>query len=373
MGGREAHVLKECSSAATRHVLSPCPPLSVHEFQGDAFFADREERVAYNALPGALTKDLWARVYLQQANEVTAELLNPHVWVTDGDDALIYSLNDNYDCCTANYNQGWPRHIQHMLHATPDGGVAVSVLGPVSASLPNGAAIAVTGDYPFDDDVTVTLSGLPAGPVVMPLYIRIPAWATAATLAVNGGAPVAVGAHNGTMVAVDLGSAQGPSVSVVLATNPAIRVEAYYAGALSVYRGAFLYALALGENMTVTHNYTGGARDYVITQPANTTVPWNAALVGADPDAIAAAMTFERSGPPGPVPFEAGQSPVRITATVRTLNTWPIVDGSAGAPPQSPFGCSSAPDACSSTYTATLVPFGSTHLRMASLPWTQDV
>ena len=44
----------------------------VHEIQGDPFFADRAERIAYNALPATMTKDMWARVYLQQANEVGA-------------------------------------------------------------------------------------------------------------------------------------------------------------------------------------------------------------------------------------------------------------------------------------------------------------
>ena len=68
-----------------------------------------------------------------------------------------------------------------MLHASPDGGVAVSILGPVSAQLPSGVAINVATEYPFDDDVTVTLSGLPAGAVTYPLYIRIPSWATGAS------------------------------------------------------------------------------------------------------------------------------------------------------------------------------------------------
>ena len=41
----------------------------VHSILGDVQFADRAEQLAYNALPGAMTKDLWARVYLQQPNE----------------------------------------------------------------------------------------------------------------------------------------------------------------------------------------------------------------------------------------------------------------------------------------------------------------
>jgi hypothetical protein len=54
----------------------------VHEVQGDAFFAERAETIAYNALPAVGTKDMWSRVYLQQANEIFAGHSNPHVWNT---------------------------------------------------------------------------------------------------------------------------------------------------------------------------------------------------------------------------------------------------------------------------------------------------
>ena len=70
----------------------------VHEVQGDAFFAERAETIAYNALPSVGTKDMWSRVYLQQPNEVFAGHSHPHPWRTDGDDGNIYSLQDNYEC-----------------------------------------------------------------------------------------------------------------------------------------------------------------------------------------------------------------------------------------------------------------------------------
>jgi uncharacterized protein len=59
---------------------------------GDAAFFDRAERVAYNALPAATTKDAWARVYLQQLNEPFAVHEDPHVFYTDGPDSALYSL-----------------------------------------------------------------------------------------------------------------------------------------------------------------------------------------------------------------------------------------------------------------------------------------
>jgi hypothetical protein len=34
--------------------------------------------------------------YLQQCNEVNAEIENDHVWATDGPDAIMYGLEPNY-------------------------------------------------------------------------------------------------------------------------------------------------------------------------------------------------------------------------------------------------------------------------------------
>ena len=57
----------------------------VHETQGDAFFAERAEQIAYNALPSTTTKDMWSRVYLQSPNEIYAGHLDPHPFNTDGE------------------------------------------------------------------------------------------------------------------------------------------------------------------------------------------------------------------------------------------------------------------------------------------------
>lgn len=73
--------------------------------QGDPELLDRCERVAYNALPGTLSEDMWAHQYLQQANGVAAARAEPHVWVTDGAESTVFGVEPNFGCCTANFNQ----------------------------------------------------------------------------------------------------------------------------------------------------------------------------------------------------------------------------------------------------------------------------
>ena len=359
----------------------------VHEIQGDAFFAERAETIAYNALPSIGTKDLWSRVYLQQPNEVFAGHAHPHPWNTDGDDALTYSLQDNYECCTANFNQGWPRLLQHMIHVSPDGGVALSVLGPVSALLPGGVKVNVTGDYPFEDELTITLTNLPSAPLTYPLYLRIPSWAQAATLSVNGAPPVALGPEAcGSMHRVQWGpSALGPTATVTLSTNPVVRTAPWYNGALAVFRGALLYSLRLDETFGVTGHAASEPRavDYIVSQPGcditpsspNCTALWNVALVLDDPANPGSSFSFSRTGPVPPVPFAGGlwgSSNLELTATVRSVPTWGMLDNSAAPPPASPVNCGGGGGGvpCGAPYLATFVPYGATHLRISELPWT---
>lgn len=259
----------------------------------------------------------------------------------------------------------------------------MSILGPVSARLGGGVAVNVSGDFPFEDDITVTLTGLPAGPLAFPLYIRVPSWAVAATVAVNGGAPAPVGGANGTMLRVSWGAAAGPTATVTLATNPAIRVAPWYAGALAVSRGALVYALRLEENFDVTWHAPLEPRavDYVVAAPGcvlspaapNCSAPFNVALVVADANDPAASFAFARTGPTPPTPFAGGlwgASNLRITASARPVAAWGLASNAAAPPPPSPVDCS-APGACGEARTVTLVPYGSTHLRMTELPWTQ--
>ena len=49
---------------------------------GDPALFERAERVAYNALPAAMTKNMWERVYLQASNEAAAAHQDPHIWIT---------------------------------------------------------------------------------------------------------------------------------------------------------------------------------------------------------------------------------------------------------------------------------------------------
>jgi hypothetical protein len=195
-------------------------------------------------------------------------------------------------------------------------------------------------------------------------------------MSVGGGAPFSVGAFAGALYEVPLSAAHWAAaaaarapVAVTFDTAPRVRVEHYYAGAASVHRGALAYALQLEENFTTTHNYSWGARDFVVRQPANATTAWNSALV-LDADDAAATLSFARLGPLPALPFSSTEHAGVISGLARVLNAWGYAaDGSAAPPPASPVDCAAA-GACGGVVGVTLTPFGSTHLRMTEMPWT---
>merc|ERR1719161_1408265 len=129
---------------------------SIH---GEPSFADRAERIAYNALPATWASptggDMWAHQYLEAINEINAIKADPHVWTHDGDMSEAYGLEPNYGCCTANFNQGWPKYASLVILSAPDGGPVVALHAPASARLPGGVTVDVDTKYPFEDSATV--------------------------------------------------------------------------------------------------------------------------------------------------------------------------------------------------------------------------
>lgn len=71
---------------------------------GEVRFADRLERIAFNALPAQFSADMWPHQYDQQANQVICAV-GDYPW-TNSPDANCFGLAPNYGCCTANLHRG---------------------------------------------------------------------------------------------------------------------------------------------------------------------------------------------------------------------------------------------------------------------------
>ena len=252
---------------------------------------------------------------------------------------------------------GWPKFAQRAVGwSVAAGAITVNMWAPLAATTPLGA-VTIATDYPFGDTATVTVA--PSGSGAVPVWLRIPSWASAATLSVNGGAPQPLAGSNGTFYPAS--AAGGAATTFTLAFNPEIRLETYFNGAVAVVRGALLYGAWIGQTITVTRSYYNNSKDLAITS----TTPWNLALV-VDRANPSAGLTFSRVGAPGQVPFNSTSPPVVITGTARVVAAWGTAKNAPEGPPASP-ACGAA-GACGDAVPVTFVPFGSSHVRMAVLP-----
>jgi hypothetical protein len=311
---------------------------------GDAAFGDRLERIAYNALPATLSKDLWAHQYDQQANQVMCSISN-HRWATNGPESNIFGLEPNFGCCTANMHQGWPKLAASLWMATADNGLAAVAYGPSEVTA-NGVTIEERTDYPFRDSVTVLVN--PAKPSTFPLVLRIPAWATGATVIVNGESQPNV--KPGEFFRVSRAWKSGDRVELRFPMT--VRTSTWYNNSIAVERGPLVYSLKIGESWNKIKQ-TGPAADWEVYP----TTPWNYALVAGSWQVSEKNMATQ--------PFDSGTAPVEITAKARRLPQWTLVDDSPGPIPMSPV-TSKRPEE-----TITLVPYGAAKLRITAFPVLQ--
>ena len=360
---------------------------------------DHLERIALNALPAALTADMWSHNYLSMINEVQAISSAKHPWGEYGEtgtNCTTYGLADKFTgvtpCCTANHNQGWPKLTQFGVQVDlrpASKAIYVVLLLPTNATLPpsigGGAKLSVETEYPFGDAVTVRVRATKA----VTLNVRVPTWAKHATAGLNGAAHAKVDGGAYHVVQCSAGE-----TVLTLALNPDIVVERHWGpsedlqegtiriskvNGVAVTRGPLLFALSLDETVhRMGSPYdkcfeSGCSQDVEITS----TEHWAHALLlpsdgGAKNSTVVnpKGWSFKRLGSPGKHPFAGRASPtVAIVAEARELPSWTMDPHYTASPqpvPVSPVDCAT----CGPVKTVQLVPFGSTRLRMGMLPYT---
>ena len=92
------------------------------------------EKMAFNALPATLTRDVMAHQYDQQVNQIRVSV-DRRGWYNNDDTANIYGLEPHFGCCTANMHQGWPKYAASLWYATRDEGLAAVSYAPCTCLL----------------------------------------------------------------------------------------------------------------------------------------------------------------------------------------------------------------------------------------------
>jgi len=154
------------------------------QLTGETKWADMLEYAAFNALPATISQDMETHQYDQQTNQISCVILNDedNPFTSNGPDSLLFGIEPNYGCCTANFNQAWPKLACSVFFASGTN-VAVALLIPsifkteISGS---SVEIEIITDYPFGDGAVIIIKC--AEPVEFSLSVRIPGFAESATI-----------------------------------------------------------------------------------------------------------------------------------------------------------------------------------------------
>ena len=328
---------------------------------GEGRYADRLERLAFNALPAAWNRDLTALQYYTVTNQVIAKR-GRQGFGQDYDNAVLPGPRSGYPCCCFNVHHGWPKFVQSSWAATADNGLAAIVYAPttVRAKVADGveAMIVETTDYPFGDTVKFTVT-VPR-PTAFPLVVRVPGWCeSGATFSVNGEA-ITVAAKPGEFAKVDRTWQAGDVLSVVLPMS--VRATTGVNRSVSLHRGPLTYALRVGEEWKSVGEPAPGFPEYEI---ANAT-PWNYALAIDPRDPAKDIELLVDAGKALPAnPFDKDHTPVKLKAKARLLPAWKLGWNGvmAADPPTSPV------KSAEPIVDVTLMPAGAQNLRVTDLPW----
>jgi uncharacterized protein len=328
---------------------------------GDPIFGDRLERLAFNALPGTFTDDMWAHQYNQEPNQVECSL-HRTPWTTDGPESNLYGLEPNFGCCTANFHQGWPKFTVSLfmlssgVEADAGEGLVAAAYAPCAVhTMLRGVAVHIIEEtaYPFHG--TIQLGVNPDMPLDFPLHLRIPGWAAETRIAVNGqqiDAP-----QPGAFAIIKRAWRPGDRVEIVFPMKP--RTSRWFHDSMAVERGPLVFSYGIGESWVKLRD-RGMTADWQVFP----TDQWNYALA-LDADIPEKQIAVEEKQL-GEAPFARRSTPVRLSVKARKLEQWRSEDGAALAPPQSPVTTQQPEE------TLALIPYAAAKLRVTAFPVVED-
>lgn len=324
---------------------------------GHAALGDRLEQLAFNALPGTFTDDMWAHQYNQEPNQVECSL-HHKPWTTDGPESNLYGLEPNFGCCTANFHQGWPKFTNSLFmlsgdsRSDADDGIVAAAYAPCEVrTLVRNVRVHILEEteYPFRASVRLTVN--PETPLRFPLALRIPEWASGTTIEVNGKPETA--AKPGSFARIDREWRAGDRVEISFPMHP--RLAEGFQQSVSVNRGPLVFSLGVGEGWVKLRD-RGMTADWQVF-PTNA---WNYALALDQNDPAKDISVSETTV--GATPFSREHPAVELQVKARKLDAWLAEDGVANPVPQSPVRAAAEEEAIS------LIPYAAAKLRITAFP-----
>ncbi len=338
---------------------------------GEVHWADVIEKTIFNALPGAVTKDFKQLQYFSSANQIaTTNTICPSFSKA----RMSYRAAHDTECCAGNVNRAVPNYVTRMWMGMADG-LAATLYGPSEVKVViNQQPVTITEvtDYPFRDTVTFKVST--SAPVKFSLALRIPEWASGATVNLNG-SNLLIDTNTGSFVT--LGRTYANDDTIVLHLPMTLKLTNWLdSSAVSVERGPLVYSLKIAETRTESTSDPDSVKsdldgNYIQGFPAVQFTPaseWRYGMAAAQKATPESFTVVESSSLPDN-PFDSTNPPVKIIVPLEPLPRWQASWSAANAS-QNPMALptSSERSSAGATQKMTLVPYGSTYSRLTMIP-----
>jgi len=313
---------------------------------GDPRYADLLELIAFNALPATFTSDICCHQYLQQVNQVAADKRRRKYYDANSE-SNIYGLEPNYGCCTANLHQGFPKLTLSSCMRT-EAGLAFMVYlpGQVSVEMPGGKSFTIRqlSEYPFVDQLLFEV--VEAEDIDLQLLFRVPELTTGKLI--YNGKPLCSSGPG----LIELQRKFNRGDQIELALESPLRTVINPDRSISIRKGSLLLALKIDEELKILK----GKEPFNYRQflPRSS---WNLAPLLADNQVE---IVEVRQNPLPEQPFDLFAPPLEIEIRGVEVLNWKLKQNSAGPYPDQPR--------ISEPRTITLVPYGSTNIRIAQFP-----
>lgn len=171
-------VFEFCTMKETEFVYQ-----SALQKMGNAAFADRVERVFFNAVQGARLPDGSGLTYSSWENQPHCNGKLPDGSMAEARDKFSPAHSDVANCCNPNLANVGPLYVRGMWMRHQDGGLAAVHYGPCIVSTQiSGVRVVIEEQtaYPFDNRIEVIVR--PAHEAEFTLYFRNPEWSVSSSI-----------------------------------------------------------------------------------------------------------------------------------------------------------------------------------------------
>ncbi len=319
---------------------------------GNPKWGDYLEKLAFNALPATISKDMWTHQYDQMTNQICCQRLpeDKVIFGTNGPESHLFGLEPNFGCCTANFNQGWPKLAQHaFLHSEDCIVSAVLVPGEVKTEVfGSPLTCRLETEYPFRDSLRYTIQT--DRPLTFGLSIRIPDFVSSAKV---DGKEVPRGQF------YTLWRTWQGRETVQVQFEFDITLRSRPRDLYALWRGPLLYSVAIQERWDKIEYTSKDVErkfpycDYEVHPLSE----WNYGFASQD---------FSlREHPLSSPPFDGSSAAVEIMAKLAPVD-WPEENGICAKVPASTRSIGEVRE-------VRMIPYGCTALRMTEMPKLDDL